>query len=208
MNLTKQLYISGKIKELLGQNREIDRKYNKSLEHIQIQKEKNQTVPLHLFIDQDLLESVHLISSLFFEMKAILDNCNGEKKTINVIFRKYWDSHQFKKFTGYPENTREIILEIGLYMSKGDWRKCRFLFNLLGCWDQFYYFKEIKKNIFKKIKEECVRCYLISKSRYFSEILLIRLAEFFKYSLSKIIQLCSCFILNKDFKGSINLIKN
>jgi len=209
MTLLQRLYITGKIKELLAQGvkQDLRWKHNKTPEEIaQEQQEKQRMVPQHTFIDQDLLESVHFISSLFFEMKAILLSRGEESRAINWSFRRQWDYRQKREFLAPPENTRDTILEAGAQMLKGAWRTCLDHLLSLKCWEQFEYADQVKEQVMKKAKEECLRCYLISSSKHFSDLRLDVLATKYEISNEEVIKLCSQFIVAQDIRASIDLI--
>merc|ERR1719499_1158722 len=170
MMLLQRLYITGKIKELLAQGVKTDLrwKHNKTPEEVaQEQQEKQRMVPQHTFIDQDLLESVHYISSLFFEMKVILLSKGEENRAINWSFRRQWDFRQKREFLAPPENTRDRIMEAGAQMMKGNWRECIHQLKQLKCWEHFEYADVIKDRVMKRAKKECLRCYLISSAKHF-----------------------------------------
>merc|ERR1712166_294979 len=90
---------------------------------------------------------------------------------------------------------------------KGNWKQCINLLDSLKCWEHLNFFEEIKIRLFFKIKSECLRCYLISSSKNFSDVLLIKLSEKFNFSITTVIQLCSSFINAQDFKGSVNFLQ-
>eukprot|EP00494_Astrolonche_serrata_P032011 UN32280 len=209
MNLLRELYVTGKIKELLAQGIKNELRYKNNKTPEEKQQEIEQTlrlVPWHTYIDQDLLESVHLGSSLFFEAKAILKSKGDDVYVENKSFRRQWDKRQNRDFLAPPENTKDTILEACSTMQKGDWEKCEDLLNSLRFWNEFDdYASTIKETFFKQAKSECLCCYLISSSNHFTDIRLHHLVEKFKLPKQTIIQLCSKFISANDFRGSINL---
>lgn len=157
------------------------------------------------FINPDLLESVHFISSLFFEINAILNTHSDEKQVVNPSFRRQWDFRNSRDFQAFPENTRENILEAGFYIMKGNWKQSISIINCLKFWEHINFVEQIKIRLFFKVKSECLRCYLISSSKYFGDNILIKLSEKFNFSITTLVQLCSSFISAEDFKGSIDL---
>jgi len=210
MTTLQKLYVTGKIKELLAQGvkNELRWKSNKTKEDkAQMQQEEQRMVPEHTFINQDLLESVHYISSLFFCIREVLlsqgdDNHNQKNRS----FRRQWEKRQKREFLAPPENDRECILEAGARMMKGEWKECIQYLEELKCWEHFeFYAQRVKDQVFKRARAECLRCYLISSSKHFYSIKLEALAEKFEMDVSKIIQLCSQFIAAKDFRGSIDI---
>lgn len=207
MDLLKSLYMTGKLKELLAQGVKSDLKWkhNKTQEEIvQEQQETQRMVPEHTFINQDLLESVHYISSLFFEMKAILSP--KDSSVGNRSFRRQWEFRQKREFLAPPENTRDRILESGAQMMKGNWRACVSQLEQLKCWDHFEYADEIKRRVFQRAKRECLRCYLISSAKHFSDIQLSVLATKFEMTEAEVVKFSSQFIVNQDIRASINSI--
>jgi len=209
MDICKDLYTTGKHKELLAQGIKSDLRWknNKTPEDLkQEQEEKGRMVPDHAFINPDLLESVHFIASLFFEIKAILTN-REHNKTIeyNKSFRKQWNYRAKREFLAPPENNRDKIMEAGDQMMKGNWKECEELLESLKCWNIFEYVDQVKEKVFKRAREECLRCYLISSSKHFSDIELDTLAIKFELDRIDVIQLCSRFISDGDFKASIDL---
>jgi len=208
MMLLQRLYITGKIKELLAQGVKSDLrwKHNKTPDEVaQEQQEKQRMVPQHTFIDNDLLESVHYVSSLFFEMKAILQSEGDENRVQNRSFRRQWEYRQKREFLAPPENTRDTILEAGAKMLKGNWKACLEHLRSLKCWEHFVYADVIKAKVEKRAKTECLRCYLMSSSKHFSDIELKVLSEKFEMSVKQVIKLCSQFIIEQDVKASIDL---
>jgi len=211
MTTLQKLYVTGKIKELLAQGvkNELRWKSNKTPEDkAQMQQEEQRMVPIHTFINQDLLESVHYISSLFFCIREVLlsggdDSTHNQK---NRSFRRQWDKRQKREFLAPPENDRECILEAGSRMMKGDWRMCLEFLSQLKCWEHFEkYSDKVKKQVFDRAQAECLRCYLISSSKHFESIKLSSLAEKFEMELPKIVQLCSQFIAAADFRASLDI---
>lgn len=211
MTTLQKLYVTGKIKELLAQGvkNELRWKYNKTPEDkAQMQQEEQRMVPEHTFINRDLLESVHYISSLFFCIREVLlsggdDNTHNQK---NRSFRRQWEKRQKREFLAPPENDRECILEAGARMMKGEWEMCLQYLSQLKCWEHFEkYSDKVKKQVFERAQAECLRCYLISSSKHFESIKLSSLAEKFEMEDSKIVQLCSQFIAAKDFRASLDI---
>lgn len=208
MMLLQRLYITGKIKELLAQGVKSDLrwKHNKTPDEVaQEQQEKQRMVPSHCFIDNDLLESVHYVSSLFFEMKAILQSEGDETRVQNRSFRRQWEYRQKREFLAPPENTRDTILEAGARMLKGDWKQCLKHLRALKCWEHFDFADKIKQKVERRAKMECLRCYLMSSSKHFSDIELKVLSEKFEMSEKQVVKLCSQFIIEQDVKASIDL---
>lgn len=209
MMLLQRLYITGKIKELLAQGVKSDLrwKHNKTPDEVaQEQQEKQRMVPQHTFIDNDLLESVHYVSSLFFEMKAILQSeASDETRVQNRSFRRQWEYRQKREFLAPPENTRDTILEAGAKMLKGNWKACLEHLRSLKCWEHFEYADKIKERVERRAKTECLRCYLMSSSKHFSDIELKVLSEKFEMPEKRVIKLCSQFIIEQDVKASIDL---
>lgn len=207
MDLLKSLYMTGKLKELLAQGVKSDLKWkhNKTQDEIQqMQKETQRMVPAHTFINQDLLESVHYISSLFFEMKAILSP--KDTSVVNRSFRRQWDFRQKREFLAPPENTRDRIMEAGAQMMKGNWRECIHQLKQLKCWEHFEYADVIKDRVMKRAKKECLRCYLISSAKHFSDVHLDVLADKFDMPVEVVVKFCSQFIVNQDIRASIDSI--
>ena len=67
-----------------------------------MQQEEQRIVPEHTFINRDLLESGHCISSLFFCIREVLlsggdDNTHNQK---NRSFRRQWEKRQKREFLG------------------------------------------------------------------------------------------------------------
>jgi len=211
MTTLQKLYVTGKIKELLAQGvkNELRWKYNKTPEDkAQMQQEEQRMVPEHTFINRDLLESVHYISSLFFCIREVLlsgDDPNTHNQK-NRSFRRQWEKRQKREFLAPPENDRECILEAGARMMKGEWEMCLEYLSQLKCWEHFEkYSDKVKKQVFERAQAECLRCYLISSSKHFESVKLSSLAEKFEMEDSKIVQLCSQFIAAKDFRASLDI---
>ena len=86
-----------------GVKNELRWKYNKTPEDkAQMQQEEQSMVPEHTFINRDLLESVHYISSLFFCIREVLlsggdENTHDQK---NRSFRRQWEKKQKREFLG------------------------------------------------------------------------------------------------------------
>jgi len=172
-------------------------------EELRMQEEEEaREVPEHTHIDIDLLESVHFISASFFEIRRILKGLPAD----SFRFRRDYEKRQNGIYLARPENTRETIVESGSCMMKGNWRKCQERLDELKCWDKFEYADVVKQRVFKRAKEECLRCYLISSSKHFSNIRLSVLAEKFEMDEDEVIQLCSKFIVAQDFRASIDLV--
>ena len=70
-----------------------------------MQQEEQSMVPEHTFINRDLLESIHYISSLFFCIREVLlfggetgdDNTHNQK---NRSLRRQWEKRQKREFLG------------------------------------------------------------------------------------------------------------
>merc|ERR1712079_896967 len=90
-------------------------------------------------------------------------------------------------------------------MLKGDWKKCLEHLRSLKCWEHFEYADKIKEKVERRAKTECLRCYLMSSSKHFSDIELSVLSEKFEMSEKRVIKLCSQFIIEQDVKASIDL---
>ena len=70
--------------------------------------------------------------------------------------------------------------------------------------NHFLFLLKVKKQVFERAQVECLRCYLISSSKHFESIKLSSLAQKFEMENSKIVQLCSQFIVAKDFRASLD----
>ena len=87
-----------------GLKNELRWKYNKIPEDKhQMQQEEQRMVPEHTFINRDLLESIHYISSLFFCIREVLlfggetgdHNTHNQK---NRSLRRQWEKHKNVNF--------------------------------------------------------------------------------------------------------------
>jgi translation initiation factor 3 subunit C len=201
-----QVICSGRVKELLAQGS--TRSPDKDPEQERI--ERRRQMPYHMHINPDLLESCHLISAMILELPLLarMNNHNGSSSSgvfISKQLRKYMDNYSRQTFSGPPETVREHIVAATKAILKGDWKPANEYISSLEVWSLLpaNAGEKVKELLQNKIREEAIRCYILSNSTNYDSISLDLLSLMFEMNYSDIRKMICHMIFNKEIAASL-----
>lgn len=120
--------------------------------------DKRKVIPYTMTINIDEIETCYYLSSLLINSDKILYKKIG-MKPFDSFFNSQIESFQKQIFNGKPENTKQAILIACQYVLKGDYKKSKE--TLFSQNDIKNYSPELLLAIDNRLKENCIRCYLI-----------------------------------------------
>eukprot|EP01083_Nonionella_stella_P174501 605122_1 len=183
MIILQELYASQRIKILLAQGYTKAHLETASAEQIKLEQlQQQRMLPPHFHVAHDLLETAHLLSSLFIEIPNMINNSYNKSFIRNPYFRKVWHQYLRRDLRVPPENTKDLILSCGIAMQNGEWSTCRDIINSLKLWKDCKHTRYVKRKVFSSAKRECLRCYLYRYGSVYHNISLARLAQMFELS--------------------------
>eukprot|EP01027_Heterolobosea_sp_BB2_P003508 GEZU01005314.1.p1 GENE.GEZU01005314.1~~GEZU01005314.1.p1 ORF type:complete len:952 (-),score=400.13 GEZU01005314.1:3202-6057(-) len=186
-------------RELLAQG--VTQRYEKKPEQEKL--DRSRLVPYHMHINLDMLEAVHLISAMLFEVPNMAKNpLQSKKNIISKAFRRLLDYYDRQIFTGPPENTKDHINAAARALMKGDWRTCTDMIMKLTIWNYMADRERVQEMIKKQIKEQALRTYLFTYSRNFNAVSLQELTEFFELTPSAAHSIISKMMINEELQSS------
>jgi translation initiation factor 3 subunit C len=207
-NHLQDIYSTKRIKELLAQGvygvLNIENSYDQELFENRI------LYPIHMHINLELVESIHLISCLFVEATNLIRG--GTQAANTRQFQKLLDFYSRASLTGILDSTRDKIVEITRLILKGHWLHSLSIMRSLPCWSLlsptkrttlFEYLEEHTRNV-------ALQVYLIVYSSVYSSLSLLKICKRFnldKESASSIIcTLIKCLDISGTFDQRADLI--
>ena len=193
---------SSKIKELLAQGVSSSRwGQERDLEKEKLERRRQR--PYHQHISLDLLETIHLISSMLVEVPNLASSVGMDKRhNSSRNFRRIWESHHKNAFNGPPDNARDYIVAAAIHLTSGDWREAYDCLMELKMWSLFPHADAVKKLLHQSVKEAGLSAYLIGHGEKFSSIMSSSLIEKFELKRSEVQSLCSKLIASNHISGA------
>ena len=203
-----QVICSGRVKELLAQG--ASRSQDKDNEQERV--ERRRQMPYHMHINPDLLESCHLISAMILELPLLakINHAQANGSTPSTLYisrqlRKYMDTYSKQTFTGPPETVREHIVAATRSILKGDWNTANNLIKSLEVWNLLPANggEKAKEMLQLRIREEAIRCYILSNQYNYDSISLNLLSNMFEIQYSEVKKILCHMIFNKEIAASL-----
>ena len=195
------------MRELLAQGTSNSRWQERDLDREEA--ERKRQLPFHMHLNQDAIESVHLVSAMMAEVPNLaVHGSANRKKVISKAFRRLFDAHQRQAFNGPPENTRDLIMAATRAMRIGEWEQCVGHIERLRMWALMHptvaaYVKQI---VSARIKEETCKTYLLTYQHNFTTIQLQNLSAMFDLPASIVHRIASKLIVNEQLSGQWDMI--
>ena len=155
-------------------------------------------LPKHFHIDNDQLESAHLLSALVLETGNMINNVYSQSFIRNQYFRNCWRQYLRRDLRVPPENTKDYVLSMGIHMQNGEWAECRAILNKLRLWTSLRHARWVKKRLYSRIKRECLRCYLYRYGSVYESIAISTLSTMFDLSHSSTKQFVATLIVEAE----------
>lgn len=179
LDLLSDLVQSNRLRELIAQGSSY--RWNQA-DQAQVDLEKKRQLPVHMHMQQDTIEAVHLIAAMIEEVPNLAQHGQqNRRRVLSKAFRRILEAHQRQAFTGPPEHTRDFIMAATKAMRAGDWERCMHWLTQLRMWSTFDVdvaaYSQAK--LTQKIKEETLKTYLLSFSQHFASVSLDALAGLF-----------------------------
>jgi len=188
-----EVVASQRIRELLAQG--ISR--NTTNEAV----ERRRLLPVHLHINTELVEAVHLIASMLIEIPNIVRDPAEASKTISAkFFRRQYE--QYRNFYGPPETFKDYIIVASKELYNGNWKKCYEYLLSVNIWNKLSQnVQQTQKNLLDKVKEQAFKCYLFTFQNCYDSIDIDKLAEKFEISKDYIHAFVSKMVFNKELNA-------
>ena len=119
--------------------------------------------------------------AIFIEVPAMTMNKNErQRKYFNRYFKKIWEQYLRRDLRGPPENTKDIIITVGLMMEEnGDWQNADALIQSLRFWNDLKQSQYVYQKVRHQLKLECLRCYLAKYGSVYQSIRIQELSNMF-----------------------------
>lgn len=192
---------SNKHKEWLAQG--IYRSSEKTAE--EERNERLRQVPCPMFINLELLELAHLVSSMLYDVTNIFLNEHTKNKVGSKGFKKLLDIADKTNFSGPPETIKEHIVAATNALKESDWERCLKYLLDLDVWKFIYNADELKRVLEQRVKEECLRAFILVNANHYDSISLDTLVSMFSLSSKRIHSIISKMIVNEEFHASWDL---
>ena len=178
-----ELYIGGRVKELLAQGVQLQRFHERDPEREKL--ERRRQMPFHMHINLELLEAVHLICAMLLEVANMAIHSHDLRgKLFSKPLRRLLDINSRQPFTGPPENVRDHAVVATLALAKGDWQTALDMLLGLSAWNLVPEGQREKtlSMLQAKVKEEALRTYLLTYATHYSSLSLEQLCSMFELS--------------------------
>ena len=191
-----------KEKELLAQGLSWRNMRDRNLE--QEAQEKRRLMPYHMHINLELLDAVYLTSAMLLEIPSMASmEFDAKYAAHSRQFRRLTDIYAEQVFTGLPENTKDHVLAASLALKEGDWRTAtNLLLDKLTVWDLFQNGKEVRAMIYRRVKDEALRTYMLTYSTNYISIQRSHLCELFDMEPANIHAIISKMIITGELAAS------
>ena len=117
-----ELYIGGRVRELLAQGVTQSRFHERSVEQEKL--ERRRQMPFHMHINLELLEKA-CTSVLHAPGDAVHGQLDAPRAPSNKPFARLMDNYERQTFNGPPENVRDHIMAATRCMLNGEWRRAK-----------------------------------------------------------------------------------
>eukprot|EP01059_Diplonema_ambulator_P025156 TRINITY_DN42153_c0_g1_i1.p1 TRINITY_DN42153_c0_g1~~TRINITY_DN42153_c0_g1_i1.p1 ORF type:complete len:897 (+),score=436.12 TRINITY_DN42153_c0_g1_i1:48-2738(+) len=165
--------------------------------------EKAKLIPIHMHINVDVLDGVHLIAAMLYEVPSRAQYPHDTKRRpMSKAFNRLLTHFSQQVFLGPPESTKEHIYAAYLALQKGDWSTAHDHIMGLPLWGLIDNAEKVKQNITEQIKIVGLRTYLFSYSQYYATVQLGELAEKYGLEESKVHATISKMILRQQITAA------
>eukprot|EP01064_Diplonema_japonicum_P033333 TRINITY_DN6528_c2_g1_i1.p1 TRINITY_DN6528_c2_g1~~TRINITY_DN6528_c2_g1_i1.p1 ORF type:complete len:910 (+),score=294.47 TRINITY_DN6528_c2_g1_i1:37-2766(+) len=165
--------------------------------------EKAKLIPMHMHINVELLDGVHLIAAMLYEVPSRAQYPHDTKRRpMSKAFTKLLANFSQQVFLGPPETTKEHIYAAYLALQKGDWSTANQHIMVLPLWNLIGNSDKVKDMITQHVKTVGLRTYLFSFSQYYATVQLGELAEKYGLEESKVHATISKMILRQQITAA------
>ncbi|RYG40189.1 hypothetical protein EON68_04535, partial [archaeon] len=178
-NCLAEISGSGHTRELLGQIISVARPGVERDEDAEREERRNR-VPYHMHINFELVDACALFASMFLELPKIAAN-KMENMRIR-LFGKALESMEKRTFVGPPEGVRDTVVQAGVAILDGNWRKAVDLTLGMKVW-QLWTARDlegIRERLRKQIKNLALITYLHVYYCYYDSISMKSLCDTFE----------------------------
>jgi translation initiation factor 3 subunit C len=200
-----------RVRELLAQGVSNQPRFQQNVEKTAEQElqERKRLLPYHMFINMELIECVCQVSALFLEAPHLAaSDMDLRRPHISKHFHRALKQSEGNNLNGPPESMRDHIVAATKALRYGKWKAAEAcLINEkmnVKVWNLFFRADRMRAMLRRKVKEESLRCYLLSYSSIYDSISLQRLGDMFHLPMP-VVNSIVCKLINKDSKMEYSL---
>jgi len=206
-NCLQDLCSSGHLRELLAQGLSQARLPAQDRDPDLEREERRRLVPHHMIINTELVDAVCMTSAMLLEVPNIAAaEHDPHRREISRSYRRMLDAIEGKYFVGPPETARDAIVQAGLALAEGEWRRAVDTVVGIKMWKLWTTrgWDRIKELLVAAMKEAGLVAYLHSFSALYDSVSLRTLAETFELPHRTVTALVSKLIYNGEIAGKLD----
>lgn len=190
-----------RLKDILAQSLTISKEKITSQER----DERRRSIPYHMHINTDVIETVYFICAMLIDIpKMALNPQDPDKFTISKYFKKLMEFHERQASSGLTEGFREFIIAAADKLRKGYWREAYDVLDNLEAWNYVPRKVQVKSLLLENLKECGMITYVLTYGKFYENFSKKQLSEKFNMDVTRVEKSLQPLISSGEVNASWN----